>query len=89
RTHLLAIFNASTPEVILGSALLTLTPAHIMAHTSCMNETQWKQATQPVKPSVFIGPCCHREEEAQTNPVPPAHYIPYYQAPPNYAPYWN
>lgn len=76
KTHLLAIFNASTPEVILGSDLLTLTPSHIMAHTYCMNETQWKQATQPVKPGVFIGPFCHREEEAQTHPVPlPTMYL--------------
>lgn len=89
KTHLLAIFNASTPEVILGSDLLTLTPSHIMAHTYCMNETQWKQATQPMKPGVFIGPFCHREEEAQTHPVPPSHYVPYYQAPPNYSPYWS
>ncbi|MFB8736121.1 hypothetical protein ACEQPO_28145 [Bacillus sp. SL00103] len=42
RTHLLAIFNASTPEVILGSDLLTPHPAHIMAHTYCMNETKWE-----------------------------------------------
>jgi oxalate decarboxylase/phosphoglucose isomerase-like protein (cupin superfamily) len=39
-THLLAIFNASTPEVILGSDILTFTPAHVMAHTHCLNENQ-------------------------------------------------
>ena len=55
-THFLGIFNAPTPEVILGSDLLKLTPAHIMAHTYCMDENQWKKAIAPVKPSTFIGP---------------------------------
>ena len=55
-THFLGIFNAPTPEVILGSDLLKLTPAHIMAHTYCMDENQWKKAIAPVKPATFIGP---------------------------------
>ena len=55
-THLLAIFDAPTPEVILGSDLLKLTPANIMSHTYCMNENLWKQAIAPVQPSTFIGP---------------------------------
>lgn len=42
-THLLAIFNAPTPEVILGSDILKLTPSNIMAHTYCMDEKQWKR----------------------------------------------
>ena len=55
-THLLAIFNAPTPEVISGSDILKFTPASIMAHTYCMDENLWKQAIAPVKPSTFIGP---------------------------------
>lgn len=55
-THLLAIFNAPTPEVILGSDLLKLTPANIMAHTYGMNENLWQQAVAPVRPNTFIGP---------------------------------
>ncbi|AMO86615.1 quercetin dioxygenase-like cupin family protein [Solibacillus kalamii] len=55
-THLLAIFNAPTPEVILGSDLLKLTPANIMAHTYGMNENLWTQAVAPVRPNTFIGP---------------------------------
>lgn len=55
-THLLAIFNASTPEVILGSDILKLTPADIMAHTYSIDEDQWKATTAPVMPSTFIGP---------------------------------
>ncbi|MBS4189321.1 cupin domain-containing protein [Bacillus sp. FJAT-49705] len=61
-THLLAIFNAPIPEVILGSDILKLTPSEIMAHTYCLDENQWKQAIAPVKPSTFIGPpkSCNR-----------------------------
>jgi len=55
-THLLAIFNAPTPEVILGSDLLKRTPASIMAHTYCLDENLWKQAIAPVQPSTYIGP---------------------------------
>lgn len=55
-THLLAIFDASTPEVILGSDILKLTPSAIMSHTYCMNEKQWKNTIEPVEPSTFIGP---------------------------------
>ena len=55
-THFLGIFDAPTPEVILGSDLLKLTPSNIIAHTYCMDETQWKKAIAPVKPSIFIGP---------------------------------
>jgi len=32
-THLLAIFNARTPQVILGSNILKFTPPNIMSHT--------------------------------------------------------
>ncbi len=55
-SHILAIFDAPTPEVILGSDILKLTPSDIMAHTYCMDENQWKKAIAPVKPSTFIGP---------------------------------
>ncbi|WP_261133340.1 cupin domain-containing protein [Bacillus sp. Marseille-Q3570] len=65
-THLLAIFNAPTPEVILGSDILHFTPANIMAHTYCMDENQWKQVTHPVKPSTYIGPYkdCNRPQQS-------------------------
>lgn len=77
-THLLAIFNAPTPEVILGSDILKLTPANIMAHTYCMDENQWKKAIATVQPSTFIGPPanCHRaaEEDIQQYPQYINHY---------------
>jgi oxalate decarboxylase/phosphoglucose isomerase-like protein (cupin superfamily) len=56
RTHLLAVFNASTPDVILGSDLLAFTPSNVMAHTYCLDESKWKEAIKPVQPSTFIGP---------------------------------
>ncbi|WP_043931871.1 cupin domain-containing protein [Bacillus sp. EB01] len=63
-THLLAIFDAPNPEVILGSDILKFTPSHIMAHTYCLNEDQWKNVTEPIKPSTYIGPYkdCNRNQ---------------------------
>lgn len=55
-THILAIFNAPTPEVILGSDILKFTPSNVMAHTYCMDESEWIKAVAPVKPSTNIGP---------------------------------
>ena len=55
-THLLAIFNAPTPDVILGSDILKLTPSNIISHTYCVDENQWKQAIAPVQLNTFIGP---------------------------------
>jgi len=55
-THFLGIFDAPTPEVILGSDLLKLTPPNIMAYTYCMDESEWNNAIAPVEPSTFIGP---------------------------------
>lgn len=55
-THILAIFNAPTPEVILGSDILRFTPTNIMAHTYCIDENKWKEAIEPVRPTTYIGP---------------------------------
>lgn len=55
-THLLAIFDAPTPEVIFGSDILRLTPANMMAHTYCLDEQQWKQAISPIQSTTVIGP---------------------------------
>ncbi len=64
-THLLAIFNASTPEVILGSDILKFTPSNIMSHTYCLNENQWNQAISSVQPTTYIGPYkdCNRDNQ--------------------------
>ena len=61
RTHLLAIFDAPTPEVILGSDILKIMPSHVMAHTYCIDEQQWNNTIAPMKQSTNIGPPsdCH------------------------------
>ncbi|WP_417900393.1 cupin domain-containing protein [Bacillus haimaensis] len=83
-THLLAIFNAPTPEVILGSDILALTPANIMAHSYCLDENQWKKVVSPIKPNTFIGPpldCVRNRNNRQINPG----YLSQYHYPyPNY-----
>jgi len=55
-THLLAIFNAPTPQVVLGSDLLSFTPSSIMQQTYCIEKNQWEEAVKSVKPSTYIGP---------------------------------
>lgn len=98
-THLLAIFDAPTPEVILGSDILKFTPANIMAHTYCLDENHWKQVIAPVKPSTYIGPYqdCHSLNEQTTHQyVNPQNqqpqYIPQYphtHYPPQFQRYWE
>ncbi|MEH7305708.1 cupin domain-containing protein [Neobacillus drentensis] len=98
-THLLAIFNAPTPEVILGSDILKFTPDNIMSHTYCLDENQWKQVIAPVKPSTYIGPYkdCNQGIGNSTNQsvnqqYQQPQYIPQYpQTPyvPQYHRYWG
>ena len=78
-THLLAIFNAPTPEVILMSDILKLTPANIIAETYCIDENQWKQAVAPIKPSTFIGPYTNCQTEYPQHHYMSPQYMPYYQ----------
>lgn len=91
-THLLAIFNAPVPEVILGSDLLTLTPANVLAHTYCLNEAKVKDTLAPVQPGTFIGPpadCCEPDKSAGVNAEHPNSMHPYMypQAPQLFQPY--
>lgn len=85
-THLLAIFDASTPEVILGSEILKFTPAHIIAHTYGINENLWKKATAPITPSLFIGPPVHERTRHHYHPFihPYQNFMPLYTYPPSY-----
>jgi len=76
-THLLAIFNAPTPQVILGSDLLSFTPASIMQQTYCIDEEQWKETIKPVKPSTYIGP--YTDCESNNNHSTPNSNQSYYQ----------
>ncbi|WP_445477494.1 cupin domain-containing protein [Lysinibacillus irui] len=76
-THLLAIFDAPTPEVILGSDILKFTPANIMAHTYCLDEEQWKKTIAPVVPTTYIGPAkgCRQVKSATDKQTKPKHYM--------------
>lgn len=94
-THLLAIFDAPTPEVILGSDILKFTPANIMAHTYCLDENQWKQVIAPVKPTTYIGPYkdCNKATEntpyylnQQTQNMQQYQQTPYF---PQHQQYWG
>ncbi|WP_309119179.1 cupin domain-containing protein [Paenibacillus sp.] len=85
-THLLAIFNAPTPEAILGSDLLKFTPANVMAHTYCIDEKTWKAAVEPVKPSTYIGPYADcKPNEYAPRQTHPQHRR--YPSPPRRSPY--
>jgi quercetin dioxygenase-like cupin family protein len=55
-THLLAIFDAQTPEVIFGSDILRLTPTNVLAYTYCLDETKLKESLAPIKQTVILGP---------------------------------
>ncbi|MDQ0159502.1 quercetin dioxygenase-like cupin family protein [Alkalibacillus salilacus] len=68
-THFLAIFDAPNPEVVLGSDILKFTPADIMAQTYCLNENEWEQVTEPIKPDTFIGPYqdCYQQGNVYQN----------------------
>lgn len=92
-THLLAIFNAPTPEVIFGSDILRLTPAHMMAHTYCLNEQQWNQAVSPIQSTTVIGPPvnCNQNRAMKNHPTqPPAQqHNPYCQDSYYFPLYWG
>nr|WP_255731385.1 cupin domain-containing protein [Solibacillus sp. MA9] len=89
-THLLAIFDAPTPEVILGSDILKFTPPHIMAHTYCLDENLWKEAIAPVMPSTYIGPpedCKNISQSANLHYNPNVNSYTRYMNPYPYYPY--
>lgn len=72
-THLLAIFDAPTPEVIFGSDIFRLTPANVLAHTYCLDEATVKQAFAPITKTVVIGPpsdCTKIQPVAQSCKLP-------------------
>jgi len=70
-THLLAIFDAPNPEVILFSDLLTLTPSGIIAHTYGVDEAEWKKAIAPVQPGTILGPRFGQQPDPSGSGYPP------------------
>jgi oxalate decarboxylase/phosphoglucose isomerase-like protein (cupin superfamily) len=71
-THLLAIFDAPTPEVILGSDLLRKTPKEILAYTYCLNQEALAEVLSPIRETVLIGPpngCYRTHADAVRTPT--------------------
>jgi len=72
-THLIAIFDAPTPEVIFGSDILRLTPPAVWAHSYCLDEAKVKDTLAPITKTVVIGPpadcqaCCEQEVDDTTH----------------------
>jgi quercetin dioxygenase-like cupin family protein len=66
-SHIIAIFDAPTPEVVLGSDILRLTPARAMAETYCLDEAKWREAIAPITKTVGIGPLdnCRKSAAAE------------------------
>lgn len=78
KTHLLAIFNAPTPEAIFGSDLLRLTPPDIMAHTYSMDINKWKNTISPINKTTILGPANSRNSPSQNYNAYGHHPYPYY-----------
>ncbi len=81
-THLLGIFDAPTPEVILASDILTLTPSTVFSYSYCLNDNVWKNATASIKSGMLIGPPndCNKTymtPQNNLNTIPPNDYPPY------------
>ncbi|WP_159886189.1 cupin domain-containing protein [Paenibacillus puerhi] len=55
-THLLAVFDAPTPEAIFGSDILRLTPPSVLARSYCLDETKVAEALAPIRETIVIGP---------------------------------
>ena len=53
---MLAIFDAPTPEVFLGSDILKIMPPKVMAHTYCLDEQKWNNEIASMKSLTIIGP---------------------------------
>ncbi|GIP45345.1 hypothetical protein J45TS6_38040 [Paenibacillus sp. J45TS6] len=69
-THLLAIFDAPTPEFIAVSDFLRLAPPEAVAHTYCLDEATYKAAIAPISDTVVIGPPANCTKYHQPQPKP-------------------
>lgn len=80
-TRLLAVFDAPIPEIITVSDFLRLTPASVLAHTYCLNETQVKNTLAPITKTVIIGPPSDCKPPVQSNQQRQAYEYPQQQQP--------
>lgn len=80
-------------KLFFGSDILRLTPAHMMAHTYCLNEQQWKQAVSPIQSTTVIGPPANcnqnRGMKKLPNPALPQQHNPYPQDSYYFPLYWG
>lgn len=84
-THLLAIFDAPTPEAIFGSDLLRLTPPDLMAHTYSIDENKWKTTIAPINQTTILGPAVNKYNQRQYYyengyPPNPTYQYPYHSS---------
>lgn len=82
-THLLGIFDSPTPEVILGSDILKLTPSDVFAYSYCLDEAQWRNATANIKPGTLIGPPLGCSIADETDSQQPMNHNSYYSHQPS------
>ncbi|SFB45122.1 Cupin [Cohnella sp. OV330] len=83
-THIIAIFDAPTPEFIAVSDFLRLAPRNILAHTYCLDEAQITAALAPITDTTTIGPPanCGKSAVRQAQPRIQAHAAPSYPVQP-------
>jgi len=55
-THVLAIFDAPTPEYVAMSDFLRLAPREALAHIYCLDEAKIREALAPLTASALIAP---------------------------------
>ncbi|PQP81917.1 hypothetical protein C0Q44_19820 [Paenibacillus sp. PCH8] len=82
QTHLLAIFDAPVPEAVFGSDILRLTPANVLAHTYCLDESKVEEALSPIQKTVIIGP----PTDCATSVAPASNSAPIVNIQPNVMP---
>lgn len=55
-THVLAVFDQPTPDIVYGSDFLHFTPKEVMNRAYGVNEEDYARAISPIKESVVLGP---------------------------------
>jgi oxalate decarboxylase/phosphoglucose isomerase-like protein (cupin superfamily) len=80
-THLLAIFDAPIPQIILVSDFLRMIPSNVLAYTYCLDKDKVEDALSPLQQSVVLGPpagCCehhnmHGKKSSSNHSYTPNH----------------
>ncbi|WP_077325103.1 cupin domain-containing protein [Virgibacillus siamensis] len=72
-THLLAVHDTPELQTVWFSDLLRLLPAEQLAYMYCLNESEIKDALQPIHDTVVIGPPRNCERDRQFSGARSAH----------------